>query len=132
MKLRIYTLMVGLFILGVASGMLISLGVAKQQIRSLSSSSTSEVSSFIVKFLDRRLSLSAEQETAVETVLKKGEQEVLPLRREFRVRALSVIKSYQPQVAEHLDGDQKQELDKIVNGLLATWQLTSDPDATSN
>lgn len=128
MKFRIYSLVIGLFILGVVSGVLLTLGVAKHQIRSITSSSTPEIASLVGKFLDRRLNLSAEQEKAISEVLVQGEQDALPIRREFRQKMLGIIKTYHPQINNHLEEPQQRELDQIVEKLLATWQLAGDPD----
>lgn len=132
MKLRIYGLMTGLFILGVLCGILLTMGIAKKQIRSLTGSSTPEIGSVLVRLLDHKLSLTAEQEKAVREVLRESEKEVLPVRREFRTRAFGLIKDLQPRIAEELDAGQKKKLDTFVDGLLNTWQLSEDPDAAAN
>ncbi|MDF1811930.1 MAG: hypothetical protein P1V20_06940 [Verrucomicrobiales bacterium] len=129
MKFRIYLLMTVLFFLGVISGVLLSLGFAKKQIRSITGRSTPEMSALIVQFLDHRLRLTAEQEAAIKQVLVESEKEVLPMRRELRTRFLKIIQTYQPRVAEHLDESQEEQLDQIVENLMGTWQIDEDPDA---
>lgn len=129
MKIRIYTLMTALFILGIICGVLLSLGFAKKQINSISGRSTPEVTELIVKFLDRRLRLSPEQELAIGNVLRESEKDVLPLRRELRTRGYGIIQTVKPKMDQHLDDSQRKILDDLLNDLLTTWQISVDPDA---
>ncbi|MEO0414142.1 MAG: hypothetical protein AAF226_04215 [Verrucomicrobiota bacterium] len=112
-----------LFLLGMGCGVLLSVAVVKHKIKTATSRDTAEFTPIVLKFLDRRLDLSKDQENSVRQVLLKGEQEVLPLRKELRRNAYGIFLGYQPQIAEHLDEDQKAELNRIIEGLLQTWRL---------
>lgn len=129
MKLKIYTLTTGLFLVGVLCGVLLTIGFAKRQIKAVTASPTAEVSERLVRFLDRQLKLSDEQEIKVAEIIQQSTDEILPLRKELRERILTIMQTYHPQVAEQLDDAQKAKLEQLKAKLLETWQLEGNPDS---
>jgi hypothetical protein len=105
------------------SGGLVVMQLAKSRVRSLTSSSTLDLSARVLQELDRQLKLSTGQRDAIAEILAEWVAEVGPLRAEFRGKARTMVQTYRSRIGAQLREPQRDEFERMVEALLETWQL---------
>lgn len=110
------------FIFGVVCGAILSAGVIQKEIRAWLTGGAGRERDPIVKYLDRELHLSPEQQAAAGAVVEGSRHQLEAIKAQAQPSVDVVITGAENQVRALLDEKQRQKFDALVEKNHAKWR----------
>lgn len=126
MKIKIYLVMVVVFLLGMLSGGLLVVQFVQSKVETLTTSSTREVYELFLERLDNKLDLSDQQEEKISKILEGAADEIEPLRAELRAKLSTLTRENVPKIGRELDPEQQKKFREMVDTIMKRLNLSED------
>lgn len=112
-----------IFVFGILCGVLGTRFYVHRQIDRMLHGGPDAVKNAIVHRLSNRLSLTAEQRDEVAAAVKEGQEKFQEVRRRTQPEVDQIIDTTVSRIKSHLNPDQQQKLDQIVERMKKRWRL---------
>ena len=114
-KIKIFTIIVILFLLGVATGSLVTnIYFKKEGFELLGKGSRIDKRGFLIKQFSRKLELSDPQKQEIEKIMDESFDQILQLREKNRPEIMEIFKKRNALIQEELNSEQKKKFDELV------------------
>jgi uncharacterized protein YneF (UPF0154 family) len=109
------------FLLGVATGALVTHRAYQRGIKSFTEGGPTGVRSMMVKMMTRRLDLTPAQQVEVDTVVREAQREFQVIRQEVQPRAEEILDRATERIRKQLDVKQREKFERIVEQHRQRW-----------
>ncbi len=114
-KIKIFTIIVILFLLGVATGSLVTnIYFKKEGFELLGKGIRIDKRGFLIKQFSRKLELSDPQKQEIEKIMDESFDQILQLREKNKPEITEIFKKRNALIQEELNSEQKKKFDELV------------------
>jgi hypothetical protein len=128
-KWKLWAGMLLIFFIGGAAGAGGTLLCVRQKIVSIIDEGQPAVERLAVRFLSRRLNLSADQKSEAARIAHETQQRLQVIRLRVRPEAIEIIAAGMDDLRGVLDPDQQEELDRLYTTMKRRWETEGDKPA---
>ena len=113
-KVKIFTGIMVLFLLGAATGSLMTNIYFKTDFGVWEKGNAIDKRDFLIKRLSRKLELTQSQKREIEKIMDESVEEIFDLREKNRPEIMGIFKTRNTLIREKLDSEQKKKFDDLV------------------
>ncbi len=124
-KLKIFTGLILIFILGALAGSLGTELFVRQKIENFGKHGPPPVTPILLRRLSHELDLTEIQKTDIQKIMEKMQTELHTLRQEYHPKIQEIFEKYFDTIEEELNAEQLVSLDKLKNDMEQRWKMKS-------
>lgn len=113
-KVKIFTGIMVLFLLGAATGSLMTNIYFKTDFGLLGKGNSIDKRDFLIKRLSQKLELTQSQKGEIEKIMDESVEEIFDLREKNRPEIMAIFQTRNTLIRENLDSEQKKKFDDLV------------------
>jgi hypothetical protein len=129
-KWKLWAGMFLIFFIGGAAGAGGTVLFVRQKVVSIIDEGQPAIERLAVRFLSRRLDLSADQKSEAARIAHETQQRLQVIRLRVRPEAIEIITAGMDELRELLDPDQQKKLDRLYTTMKRRWETNKSMPAT--